>query len=73
MANNSTNTKNTNNYLSPQITEPKKDHEIWQWNSLIGLHKLAQAQKYGGVVKPVNWIPTLPFIVVMCLYTSDNM
>ena len=73
MANNSTNTNNTNNYLSPQITEPQKDHEIWQYNSWIGLHKQAQAQKCGEVVKPVNWIPILPFIVVMCLYTSDNI
>ena len=56
MVNNSTNINKTNNQLSPELTEHKKDNDICIGNLGPGL---GQAQKCGWV-KPVNRIPTLP-------------
>jgi len=33
MDNNSNNINKTNNHLSPQLIEQKKDHVIWLWKS----------------------------------------
>jgi len=56
MTNNSTNINKTNNILSPQLIEYKKDYNISLGNPGSGFR---QAHKCGGV-KPVNGIPTLP-------------
>jgi hypothetical protein len=37
MVNNSTNINKTNNHLSPQIIEIKKDHDKWHWKSRFWL------------------------------------
>jgi len=52
---NSTNINKTNNHISPQIIEHKKDHNIWLFNPVPGL---GQVEKCGRV-KPVNRIHTL--------------
>jgi len=35
--NNFTNINNTNNHLSPQITENKTYHDKWHWKSMLWL------------------------------------
>ena len=37
MINNSTNINKTNNHISPQIMEQKKEHDIWSLNPDPGL------------------------------------
>ena len=60
MVNSCTNiNKTNNNHTSPQITEHKKDHDIFSYGVGNSVPGLEQAQKCDGV-KPANVIPTLP-------------
>jgi len=54
MVNNSININKTNNHLSLQLTEHKKDHDMWLWKS-----RSWDSHKHVGV-KPINGISTLP-------------
>jgi hypothetical protein len=53
---NSTNISKSYNYLSSSLTEHKKDHDIWRWQSRSWLRT---GTKHGKV-KSVNEIPTPP-------------
>jgi len=54
MVNNSNNIKKTNNRISPQLTEHKKDHYIWRWKSRFWLG--TGIQKAAGL----NWLMGSP-------------
>ena len=56
MVNNSTYINKANNYLSSQLIEHKKDHDIQCWK--LGT-SLEQGQKSGGI-KPINGMTTPP-------------
>jgi len=49
-----TNINKTNNHLSPELTEHKKNHDLWRWKSR---HR---ADTNSCEVKPVNGIPAIP-------------
>jgi len=58
MVNNSTNIYKTNNHLSNQIIEYKKDHDVTLESPGLG-----QAQTCGGD-QPVNDIPILTLLII---------
>ena len=53
---NSTNINKTNNHLSPEVIEQKKNSEIFHWQSRTWLWICTKVWR----VKPVNGMPTLP-------------